>query len=99
MVYKRFSLIITFRIILICLSVFLLAYVTTDTSLYATIFILSIIIIIQIYSLIKFVEKTNKDISRFFDSIRYSDFTQSFRSNIKDAAFEGAATAGDPRWR
>ena len=88
MVYKRFSLIITFRIILICLSVFLLAYVTTDTSLYATIFILSIIIIIQIYSLIKFVEKTNKDISRFFDSIRYSDFTQSFRSNIKGAAFD-----------
>ncbi len=88
MVYKRFSLIITFRIILICLCVFLLAYVITDTSLYATIFILSIIIIIQIYSLIKFVEKTNKDISRFFNSIRYSDFTQNFKSNIKGAAFE-----------
>ncbi len=88
MVYKRFSLIITYRIILICISVFLLAFVISDTNLHATIFIFAIIIIFQIYSLIKFVEKTNRDISRFFDSIRYSDFTQNFKSNIKGAAFE-----------
>ena len=88
MVYKHFSFIITFRIIVLCLSVFLLAFIITDTSLYATVFILVIIIIIQIYSLIKFVERTNKDISRFFSSIRYSDFTQNFKSNIKGAAFE-----------
>ena len=55
---------------------------------YATVLIVVIIIIIQIYSLIKFVERTNKDISRFFNSIRYSDFSQNFKSNIKGAAFE-----------
>ena len=88
MVYKRFSAIIIFRTILLCLSVFLLSYIINATNLYATIFILSCIIIFQIYGLIKFVEKTNKDIARFFNSVRYSDFTQNFKSNIKGAAFE-----------
>ena len=88
MVYKRFSTIIIFRTILLCLSVFLLSYIITATQLYATILILCLVIIFQIYSLIKFVEKTNKDIARFFNSVRHSDFTQNFKSNIKGAAFE-----------
>ena len=85
---KNFRINLIVRVLVLVFSIFLFFYLSRDSSLYATIFILSIIIIIQIFSLIKFVEKTNKDISRFFDSIRYSDFTQNFRSNIKGAAFE-----------
>ena len=85
---KNFRINLIVRILVLVFSIFLFFFFVRDTSLYATIFILSIIIIIQIYSLIKFVEKTNKDISRFFNSIRYSDFTQNFKSNIKGAAFE-----------
>ncbi|MGB8320115.1 MAG: ATP-binding protein, partial [Ignavibacteriaceae bacterium] len=58
------------------------------TSFYATIFIVCIAIIVQIYLLIKYIENTNKEISRFFYSIRYSDFTQNFKSKIKGAGFE-----------
>jgi nitrogen fixation/metabolism regulation signal transduction histidine kinase len=46
------------------------------------------IIIAEIYSLVHYVQKTNRDIARFFDSIHYSDFSQSFRSSVKGSSFE-----------
>ena len=93
MVYKRFSYNIINRTFLLCGTVFLLFYLITETTLYATITIVSIIIILQIYSLLKFVEKTNKDISRFFNSIKYSDFSQNFKVNVKGSAFEDLSNA------
>ena len=93
MVYNRFSVRIISRTVVLCLSIFLLFYLITETSLYATITILIAIIITQIYSLLKFVEKTNRDITRFFNSIRYSDFSQNFKSTIKGSAFEELSSA------
>lgn len=88
MIYKRFSLSIVLRIFFICATVFLLFYLIFNTKLYATTTILFLLLILQIYLLIKFVSKTNKDISRFFDSIKYSDFSQNFSTHIKGASFE-----------
>ena len=88
MVYKRFNINVILRILLLSISIFLLFYLIRDTSFYATIFIVCIAIIVQIYLLIKFIENTNREISRFFYSIRYSDFTQNFKSKIKGAGFE-----------
>jgi nitrogen fixation/metabolism regulation signal transduction histidine kinase len=48
----------------------------------------ALLIIAQIYSLIHYVQRTNRDIARFFDSIKYSDFSQSFRTNVKGSSFE-----------
>lgn len=88
MVFKRFGIIILMRTLVLCVSVFALFYLITDTSLYATTFIVGIIIIFEIFSLINYVQKTNRDIARFFNSIRYSDFSQSFKSSVKGSAFE-----------
>ena len=88
MAYKRFSLVIIFRIIVLSISIFLFFYLIQDTSFYATIFIIGVAVILQVYLLIKYIENTNKEISRFFYSIRYSDFTQNFKSKIKGAGFE-----------
>ena len=49
-----------------------------NTSLYAIIFIIGIIILYQIFSIIQYVEKTNRDLVRFLDAINYDDFSQSF---------------------
>ncbi|MHB1687428.1 MAG: sensor histidine kinase [Ignavibacteriaceae bacterium] len=88
MVFKRFSTIIFFRIIMICASIFLLSYLIFYTNLIATTFIIILLIITQIFSLNQFVNKTNREIARFFTSIKYSDFSQSFRNNIKGSSFE-----------
>lgn len=51
-------------------------------------FILILVIAYQVYALIQYVQKTNREIARFFSSIKYSDFSQSFKSTIKGTAFE-----------
>jgi two-component system nitrogen regulation sensor histidine kinase NtrY len=93
MVSRRFSIIIISRTIALCGSVFLLAYLIMTTSLVATTFIVGALIVVQVYSLIHVVQKTNRDIARFFSSIRYSDFSQSFTSNVKGASFEELSSA------
>lgn len=87
MVFKRFDVNLILRTTFLCLSIFLLFYLLSYTHLIATTFILTVIIIIQIYSLLQFVKKTNREVARFFDSVRYSDFSQSFRTGLKDSSF------------
>lgn len=88
MVLKRFSVVVFIRTVILCLSVFLLIYLLTDTSFVATPFIVTLLVIGQIYLLVQYVQKTNREIARFFDSIRYSDFSQSFRPTVKGSSFE-----------
>ena len=88
MVFKRFSLIVLLRTIVLCISAFVLIYLLTQTAFIATPFIITLLIVAQIYSLVHYVQKTNREIARFFDSIKYSDFSQSFRSTIKGSSFE-----------
>lgn len=93
MVFKRFSIIIIARTIVLCGSVFLLFYLISETVLVATTFIVAVLIVVQIYSIIHFVQKTNRDTARFFSSIKYSDFSQSFVTNIKGASFDELSSA------
>lgn len=88
MVFKRFSVTVFIRTVLICLSAFVLIFILSKTSFIATPFIVALLIIGQIYSLIHYVQKTNREIARFFDSIKYSDFSQSFRTSVKGSSFE-----------
>ncbi len=88
MIFRRFSFVVLARTAILCATVFLLIYLLTKTSFVATPFIVSILIIAQVYSLIHYVQKTNRDIARFFDSVKYADFSQSFRSTIKGSSFE-----------
>ncbi|MCL5268723.1 MAG: ATP-binding protein [Bacteroidetes bacterium] len=88
MIFRRFSIVVLTRIAFLCATVFLLIYLLTETAFVATPFIVALLIIAQVYSLIHYVQKTNRDIARFFDSIKYADFSQSFRSSIKGSSFE-----------
>jgi len=78
MVFRNFKIICTVRIIFLSALIFLFFYLITHTSLIAVIFIVGIIIVFQIYSLIQYVDKTNKDLTRFLEAIKYEDFSQSF---------------------
>lgn len=80
MVFRRFRTQIIVRLLLLTASIFLLVHVVTHTQLYLTTAILSLVVIYQVYALIHFVEKTNRDLTRFLDVIRYEDYTQSFTS-------------------
>lgn len=78
MVYKNFRVILIIRVLAFALTVFLFFYLL-DTETYLTPILVFILILLQIYSLIRFVDKTNRDLASFLESIRFSEFTRSFQ--------------------
>lgn len=86
--YKHFRFIAILRVLFLCSSVYLFFFLLLRTGLYATIFIVCALILYQIYALIRFVEKTNQQLSRFLEAIRYSDFSQSFSSKGLGYSFD-----------
>ncbi len=87
MAYRFFRLNCTIRILALATTVFVLFYLLTVTQLYATSLLVAVVIIGQIAALIHYVEKTNRELSRFLDSIRYADFSQSFTATQKGSSF------------
>lgn len=76
--YKSFRVNLIIRIVLFALSVFLFFYLL-ETDTYLTPVLIFIACILQIYSLIRYVDKTNRDLAGFLESIRFSEFTRSFQ--------------------
>jgi len=87
MVYKRFRFICVFRILILALSIVAFFLLLFKTELFAALFITGILIVFQIYSLIRYVEKTNRDLSRLFESIKYADFSQTFKDEKLGKSF------------
>jgi two-component system nitrogen regulation sensor histidine kinase NtrY len=88
MVFKSFRLICVVRIILLAATLLLLVYLISETSLLATSLIVGAAILAQVVSLVHYVEKTNRDLTRFLASVRYSDFSQAFISGQRGSSFE-----------
>ncbi len=88
MVDKRFRIVIIWRVLLIIISILLLFFVYFYYFSIAMVSILALAIIYQVYLLIHYIETTNRDLSRFFDSIKYADFSQLFSSHHKGKTFQ-----------
>ena len=88
MAYKNFRIHCIIRVLLLGASIYLFFYLLLQTTLYATIVIVGSIIVYQIYSLIHYVEKTNRDLTRFLEAIKHTDFSQTFTSTGLGSSFE-----------
>jgi nitrogen fixation/metabolism regulation signal transduction histidine kinase len=75
------------RVILLCITIGLLAYLILNTEYVFTSLLIGIVVLIQIIALIRFVETTNTKLKRFFEAISYNDFSQTFFSTKKDDTF------------
>ncbi|UCG27749.1 MAG: ATP-binding protein [Bacteroidales bacterium] len=87
MVYKKFRLISIFRILLLTATIFLFFYSLT-TRFHITSVLVGALIIYQLYALIRFVDKTNRDLASFLESIRFSEFTRSFQVEGMGSSFD-----------
>jgi two-component system nitrogen regulation sensor histidine kinase NtrY len=85
--FKNFRLVIIGRVLVISLTLFVLFFLGLQTSFYATAAVVALLLVAQIYSLVKYIERTNSDLERFLSSIRYSDFTQSFSGRGRGQSF------------
>jgi two-component system, NtrC family, nitrogen regulation sensor histidine kinase NtrY len=88
MIYKNFRLNILFRVVIIVGLAVALAYVTAiQPSLFLPI-VLVLSLTIAVVNLIIYIEKSNKDLTRFLLSLRQGAFTESFRRDSRGKPFE-----------
>lgn len=83
MVYKRFSIGITVRILLITISLFLGIWLFYVQGLWLAPGILVLIVAFLTGEMIYYVNSINHKLARFLDSIRFTDFSSSFTSDSK----------------
>lgn len=93
MAFKQFTLRIVIRTILAMLTLILLTIAITSPGYHAVTILMSLVLATQLYELIKFVAKTNAELVRFLDAIRYGDFSQRFDFTNLGTGFEELAQA------
>ncbi|WP_439881837.1 sensor histidine kinase [Pontibacter sp. MBLB2868] len=87
MAFKSFRLNMLLRLLLLITVIVALLLVLYRTDWFITAFCLLLLALFQIYDLLYFVERTNRDISSFLEAIRHSDFTQRFATKSKTSSY------------
>ena len=88
MVYKNFKIVSLARILILTASIFLFAFTVIYYSFHITPVLIGLLIILQIILLFKYVNKVNRDLTTFLESIRFSEFTLSFQTRGLGASFD-----------
>jgi nitrogen fixation/metabolism regulation signal transduction histidine kinase len=88
MVLKKFYINCIIRVLAFSATLCLLAYLFFKTEFIAAAILICLLAVYQIFALIRYVTKTNRDLTRFLQTIKYSDFSQSFTNHLKGSGFE-----------
>lgn len=81
--FSTFRVGVFLRVIIIALTTFLFVYLVSFNEKYVSAFIVGIAIIFEIIELFRFTSIANKKITKFLESIKYSDFSTSFSYDNK----------------
>ncbi len=88
MVFNRFRISIAWRVALLSLSIFAF-FIILDMPRYRfSALIVGLLVVLQIILLVRFVERTNRKLTQFFQSIRHADFSSSFSDPGLGKSFE-----------
>lgn len=87
--FKKFRIWIVIRIALITANLLLLVILVNSSQHEITALITGLFALIQIGGLIHYVERTNRKLTQFLESIRHSDFSTSFSDRGLGRSFEG----------
>ena len=89
--YKRITIRLVIRIILIFIMLVLLAWLITiysEHQLFTTTLLIIVLIGLQIWELIRWLQKTNRLLFRFFEAIGQGDFMMSFNTSSSGSTHE-----------
>lgn len=81
--YSNFRISVIIRVILLFASTYLLIYLLDFENKFVSPIIIGIILAIQLYDLFRYLENTNRKLTRFLESIKYSDFSSGFTYDNK----------------
>ncbi|PAJ75344.1 histidine kinase [Pseudoalteromonas sp. NBT06-2] len=87
--FKKFSYLIIARTICVIVSVVILTQIIMSPGYHAVSVLMSLVLGFQFYEMIRFVSKTNEELTRFFDAARYADFSQRFDAKQMGSGFDG----------
>ncbi len=87
MIYKNFRINIIVRIILLAATVFLF-FIALDIDFKVTPFLVGAAILIEVFTLIRYVDRTNRDLTSFLESIRFAEFTRTFKIEGMGSSFD-----------
>lgn len=90
---KNFRLGVIWRVCFLVGTIALWLYLLFRTEYYVSMSLLFVVIILQVMQLIKYVERTNEKLTRFLNSIRYSDFSRAFPDHGLGSSFEALNNA------
>ena len=93
--FKRFSLLLAARFGLLLLTLTMLGYALISKGYHATALLISILLIFQVTEVLRFISKTNAELTRFFEAARYADFSQRFNLNALGSGFGELGEAFD----
>lgn len=78
MEFNRFNLLLIFRLLLLLGNLVLLAFLLDQEGLWFTAASIVILLLIQGYELIHFVNRTNRELTKFLYAVKYEDYSVSF---------------------
>ena len=78
MVFNRFAKQVTLRVAALFVTVMVLAYLVAETDLVAVSALVAALVLLEAALVVRFVHRTNRELTRFLGAIRYDDFQQSF---------------------
>jgi two-component system, NtrC family, nitrogen regulation sensor histidine kinase NtrY len=87
MVYRNFKANTIVRVILLSFSVFLFFY-SIEEKYRVTPILIAILILFQIFSLLRYVDRTNRELASFLESIRFAEFTRTFKIEGMGSSFD-----------
>ena len=85
--FKNFKLNIALRILTLIGLVLVLVYCIFNTTFYITMFILCVAILLTFYSLVHYIDQTNRDFTAFLLGIKYEDFSATYSGHHKGKTF------------
>lgn len=88
MAFKKFSILVIVRTILAIVTTVLMTFALTQPGYHATTLFLTLLLIVQFAEIIRFVSRTNAELTRFLDAARYADYSQRFELKAMGAGFE-----------
>lgn len=91
--YRHFRIQAILRVLLLAATMLAAVWLFALTTSYVAGGLVALLVVAQLSSLVRYVERTNHDLTRLLRSIRYSDFSQSFTAQGRGKAFEELSEA------
>ena len=85
---KNFRLNLIVRVILLTITIALFFFLATESAQFIFLITFALMVIFQTLSLIKYVDRTNRELKYFLESIRYSDFLHTVRFGTMGGSYK-----------